>query len=294
MKKIVILILVFLSLSGCGKDSGSQIKAPGIVEGEIISVKSKVAAEVITVYISEGEKISAGSDIVSLDSRVILNNLKDVDLNIDEININLKKLDIKMVLVKANKEYFKKKTSSFERLNKRKSVSGEDLEKVRLRSLEADTAFFELKKGIETLNIQKRRLETRREYFNIILEDYSIISKVNGFVLEKFVTAGENVFPGMALADILDSSSLYIEIFIEEKELYSLEHGQTVKIVVDGFNEGELKGKVAVIGKKAEFSPKYVISEIERKALLYKVKIKIEKNINIFKIGMPVTIIIEK
>jgi len=294
MKIYIVLILVFLFSSGCGKGTGDQIKAPGIVEGEIICIKSKVAAEVNKVYISEGEKISMGSDIISLDSRVILNKLKDIDLNIEEMNINLEKLGIKMVMAKANKEYFKKKAASFKRLNKRKSVSGEDLEKVRLRSLEADTAFFELKKGIENLNVQKRRLETRKDYFNIILEDYSITSKVDGFVIEKFVTAGENVFPGMTLADILDNKSLYIEIFIEEVELYSIKPGQAVKIVVDGFNDGELTGSVAVIGKKAEFSPKYVISEIERKALLYKVKIKIEENIDIFKIGMPVTVIIEK
>ncbi|MEN8153308.1 MAG: efflux RND transporter periplasmic adaptor subunit [Acidobacteriota bacterium] len=294
MKKNLLIVMVFLILFGCGKGNEDQIKAPGIVEGEIISIKSKVAAEVKEVFIKEGEKIALGSKIILLDSRVINNKLKDLELNIDEININFKKLQAKMVFVKANRDYLRKKTASFERLNKKKSVSGEDLERVRLRSLEADTTYFEIISGLENLKVQKKRLETKRDYFNIILEDYSIMSRIDGVVLEKFIASGETVFPGMTLADVLDLKSMYVEVFIEEEELYSFQLGKRVRIEVDGFDKKELSGKIAMIGKKAEFSPKYVISEIERKALLYKVKIKIEDSFNVFKIGMPVTIILDK
>jgi hypothetical protein len=52
-----------------------------------------------------------------------------------------------------------------------------------------------------------------------------------------------------------------------------------------------LWGTVSYFGRKAEFSPKYIISEKERKSLLYQVKIKVEGNSGIFKIGMPVTVV---
>jgi len=94
--------------------------------------------------------------------------------------------------------------------------------------------------------------------------------------------------------DILDTSSLYVEIFIEEKEISSLKLNQQVQIVIDGREDKKLSGVITYFGKKAEFSPKYIISEKERKALLYQVKIGIRKDVELFKVGMPVTVIINK
>ena len=111
---------------------------------------------------------------------------------------------------------------------------------------------------------------------------------------EKYISTGENVFPGSPIIDILDRGSMYVEIFIEEKELFAVKIGSQVKIIVDGANNMDLKGVVGEIGRKAEFSPKYVVSEVERKSLLYKVKIRLSENLDIFKIGMPVTVMISK
>ena len=85
---------------------------------------------------------------------------------------------------------------------------------------------------------------------------------------------------------------MYIEIFIEESELAALTLGQKARIQIDGLEHRDLFGKIAYFGKKAEFSPKYVISEQERKSLLYQVKIAISTDFDLFKIGMPVTVIL--
>jgi len=173
-------------------------------------------------------------------------------------------------------------------------VSGDDLEKLKLRLLESETTVFDIKKSLEELSVQKNVLENSREYLRIVQEDYKMSSGVGGIVMEKFVSIGENIFPGTPVIDILDKDSLFIEIFVEEKELFAVHAGSEVKIIVDGVEDKDLKGIVAEIGRKAEFSPKYVISEVERKSLLYKIKIRLKGNLDIFKIGMPVTVLIKK
>jgi HlyD family secretion protein len=115
-----------------------------------------------------------------------------------------------------------------------------------------------------------------------------------GVIIEKFVSVGETVFPGASIVDILDLASLYVEVFLEEQEISSLKLNQKARIRVDGLGNRELLGTVSYFGRKAEFSPKYIISEKERESLLYQVKIKVEGDTSIFKIGMPVTVIIEK
>lgn len=204
------------------------------------------------------------------------------------------KNSIKKRLADGNYRYLKTQVDKFERLSKNRSVSGDDLEKMKLKLLEAETTLFDINKSLEESNVQNKVLSNNREYLGIMLEDYNLKSGVSGIVMEKFISTGENVFPGSPIIDILDRGSMYVEIFIEEKELFAVKTGSQVKIIVDGADDMDLKGVVSEIGRKAEFSPKYVVSEVERKSLLYKVKIRLSENLEIFKIGMPVTVLISK
>ena len=294
MKKNIIIFMFISILYGCGGGDENIIKAPGIVEGEIITMKSKVASSIEKIYVNEGDEIKSGDLLAGLDSRVIKNKLKDVELSLEATGINSEKLKKKKILINENLRYLKRQVSRFERLSKKRSISGDDLEKVKIKLLESETAQYELIKSLEGLEVQKNVLENKKEYLRIILEDYTLESGVDGFVMEKFISMGENIFPGMPMFDILDKNSLFIEIFLEEKELPRIRNGGQVRIIVDGAEEKDLTGIVSEIGRKSEFSPRYVISEIERKSLLFKVKIRVKENIGIFKIGMPVTVLIEK
>ncbi len=292
MKRIAIFFLALFVINGCGGSGSHTIKAPGMVEGEIITIKSKVSSKVKKLNVREGERVTAGKELVKFDFRILENKIEDVRLNLESVGLKLEKLEKKRVLIKKNYDYLKRQTNKFERLSRKKSISGDDLEKIKLKLLESETNKFEIRKSIQELKVQTNVLKNRRKYLEIMLEDYILTSGVDGVVMEKFVSMGENVFPGTPVLDILDLNSLYVEIFVEEEELHAVKIGLNVKIIVDGVKENGLSGVVSEIGRKAEFSPKYVISEVERKALLYMVKIRLDSNLDIFKIGMPVTVII--
>ncbi len=294
MKRSAIILLFISLIYGCGSGNENIIKAPGMVEGEIITMKSRVASSVIKINAFEGEDVNAGDELVSFDSRALNNKIKDIELNLQSIGLKLEKLNKKKILAGRNLKYLKAQAGKFERLNKKRSISGDDLEKMKLKQLEAETTLFDINKSVEEISVQQSVLENNREYLRILLEDYRLISGVSGVVMEKFISPGENVFPGSPVIDILDKDSLYIEIFVEEKELYAVKTGSEVMIKMDGVEDMDLKGVVSEIGRKAEFSPKYVVSEVERKSLLYKVKIRINENLDMYKIGMPVTILISK
>jgi HlyD family secretion protein len=293
MKKGIIVLAAVLMTAGCSGKAERVIEAPGVVDGDVITMKSRVASAVEKIYLDEGSEVRPGDTLVSFDSRVIGNQIKGTELNLESVGLNMEKLATKKILIERTLGYLKDQVERFERLNTRKSVSGDDLEKLRLRLLESETSLFEVRKSLEELAVQKEVLENKKEYLDLMMEDYHLSAPGEGVVLERFVSRGENVFPGIPVMDILDRKSLYVEIFVEEKELFSLKSGGSVRIRVDGAGERDLKGVISVLGQKAEFSPKYVISEVERKALLYKVKISIRENTDMFKIGMPVTVLID-
>ena len=112
--------------------------------------------------------------------------------------------------------------------------------------------------------------------------------------LETFTRAGETVLPGAALADVLDLSSLFVDVFVEERELAALKIGQEARVLVDGLEGRSFSGRIAYFGRKAEFSPKYIVAEKERQALLFQVKVRLEKDLDAFKVGMPVTVVFSR
>lgn len=306
MKKVIvpIVLAILLWMPGCsgnGGDTGSDsnsnaFRAPGVVDGDIITLKAQAAGIVRQFDIEEGRQVNKGDLLVRIDSDKVENQVRELDITLKEIELNGLKISRKLRFLVSNIAYLRKQVERFRRLNKTSAIPGEKLEAMELKLMEAETSRFDLIKTREGLDIQKEKIGNKREYLQLLLKDHEIRSPGGGVVLETFVTEGETVFPGAAVADILDISSLYVEVFIEEQELGRLKLNREVTLLVDGMEqEGAepLTGVIALFGKKAEFSPKYILSEKERKSLLYRVKIKVPGSEGVLKIGMPVTVVFQ-
>lgn len=291
MKKTLIIIVAVVFFTCCGKRNGSKIEAPGIVDGNIITVKSQAAGIVEQFDLHEGNNVEKGTIIAKINSDKVENQLKDIEIALKEIEINKAKMIKKTVLVKENLKYLRKQVQRFQRLEKNRSLAGEKVENMELKLLEAETSAYDLQKNIESSDIQKEKAQNKKEYLELVLKDHHIQAPAAGVIMEKFISAGENVFPNSAVVDILNITSLYIEVFIEEGEISSLKLNQQAHIMVDGLKDKEVSGVISYFGKKAEFSPKYIVSEKERKSLLYRVKVRVEKGVDFLKVGMPVTVV---
>jgi HlyD family secretion protein len=292
-KKLAILSLSLL-LAFCNRKSPDSIIVAGVADGDVVTVKVTVSGEIMALNIQEGASIAAGDVVAAIDTKKIKNQIQGLDIQEREIGVARKKLDRNITLLSGKQDYWKNQVQSLERLEKKESISGDQLEKARLKLDEVEAALYDAQQSLSTLSIQLESIQNRKEHFHLMLEDHIITSPVSGVVLEKFVTSGETIFPGSPVADILDNSSLYIETFVEESELSGLRLGQSVDILVDGMGAHPFKGTISYFGQKAEFSPKYIISEKERRSLLYLVKVRPESDLEKFKLGMPVTVQFKK
>lgn len=297
MRNLIILLICAFLVPFCGKRQAGEIKAPGVVDGDIITLKAQVSGAVDEIKMTEGQKVAKDEVLVSINSDKIKNQLDELAISLKEIENNQEKLKSKAVFLRSTRAYLGKQVERFKRLRKSESIPGENLEAMELKKLEAETSLVDIEKTLRDLELQKEKIDNKQKYLNLVLADHVIKSPVSqGVIIEKFVSVGETVFPGASIADILDLPSLYVESFLEEQEVSSLKLNMKARILVDGDSMGkkELWGTVSYFGRKAEFSPKYIISEKERQSLLYQVKIKVDGDAGIFKIGMPVTVVIEK
>lgn len=289
-KKFALISFSLLLLAFCRGKPQNSITAAGVVDGDVVTVKVAVSGEILALNIQEGTSIAAGDVIAEIDTKKIDNQIQGLDIQEREIGVARKKLDRNITLLNSTLAYWKDQVQSFERLEKKESISGDQLEKARLKLDEVEASLYDARQSLSALSIRFESIQNGKEQLRLMLEDHVVTSPVSGVVLERFVTLGETIFPGSPVADILDRSSLFIETFIEEFELSSLRLGQSVDILVDGLESRLFKGNISYFGQKAEFSPKYIISEKERRSLLYLIKVRPESDLEMFKLGMPVTV----
>jgi len=293
-KKYLIFFCALVLVSSCTKEQTDYIKVAGIVDGDIFTVKVAVAGEIEALNIKEGLPVKKGDVLIVVNSEKVINQLDGLSIRKKEIYVNRKKINNKIKLLKSNLKYWNQQVERFQRLWEKESISGDKLEKAELQLEEVETSLFDAQQSLSSLSIQSENISNQEQHLKLLLEDHVITSPVLGVVLEKFLSEGEIVFPGAAVADILDIESLYVEAFIEGEEISQLELGQEISILLDGMEEKVFSGRISYFGRKAEFSPKYIISEKERRSLLYQVKIRIDTDREFFKIGMPVTVQIKK
>jgi len=290
MKKAVALLFTIVLLYSCGGNE-REIRAPGVVDGEIAAIKALAAGTLERLLVAEGQTVKKGELIAEINRDKVRNGLEELDLGDREIANSEARAREKRQLLAANLGYWQKQVQRFERLQQSRSISGEQLERSRLQLGEAQTALFELERSLEALQIQKERIANKRRALQLTEADLLLESPVSGVVLETFIGPGETVLPGAALADILDLSSLFVDVFIEEREIAALKMGQQAVVVVDGMAGRTFSGHITAFGRKAEFSPKYIVAEKERQALLYQVKVRLDGDLDVFKVGQPVTVV---
>jgi HlyD family secretion protein len=290
-QKIIVLAAMLTMVLGCQKQEPGIIQAPGLVQGEITTLKAQTSGTVQTIYFQEGSRIKTQDLLITIDPAKINNQKNEIEIALKELHSKQASIEQKVKLTAATLKYLKTQLQRFQRLQKSDSVAGEKVESMELKKIEAETGLFELKQALIELDIQREKLANKKEYLELILNDHRILSPVSGTVLEVFVHTGESVFPNVTLLEILDNQSLYVDVFIEENELANLAINQAVTLKIDGLENRHFAGTISYFGQKAEFSPKYIISEKERKSLLYQVKVKITEPMDYFKVGMPVTVI---
>ncbi len=293
MRKLIYLMFSILIFYSCSSKNKDFIVVQGVVDAEIVTMKSAVSGKIKKIYFETGESIKKGSLLIEIDKKKLENRLKNIEISLDEIKVEREKLKIKTRILNEKIEFLKRQYERFKRLRVKNAISGEKLESEKLSLDEALSSKDEIKKTLNSLILKEKKLLNEKDYIDLQISDFEIVFPVEGEILEKFVNEGEYVFTGTPLFDIYKKESLHIEVFLEEKELGKLKLNEEVKIVMDGAQEIPLKGKIVYFGKKAEFSPKYIVSEKERKELLYYVKIKVLNHKELYKIGMPVTVYIK-
>jgi len=194
-----------------------ESKVGGIISGRIKSVNVK-----------EGSNVSAGQVLATLE-------------NIDLVSIQTDYITSKNEVEYAKQELDRQKRISD--ITSKKSIA--ELEANYKRAL---TNMRSLEQRLSSYKINKNRFDNVGEDTTVNVQRYySITSPISGNVVSRMITVGQFVDPSTEMFHIVNTSTVYVDLNIFEKDLAKISKGQKVKIETSTYGDEVFEGNISNI-----------------------------------------------
>lgn len=323
MNRFIIFAILLMLLSGCSQISDEMIFT-GSVESDEVDVSPEVSGIIEEIYVDDGSEITKGEQLLRLNTEdyelklEILKNAKAMaELNYKDLNdgnsenqvksakasvrnldelINGSEVEISYLINDYNqaKSLFDAGATSKNVLDQAKRLL--DREEAKLRSLRQQKEVYLAQldlvlegastEAVDAADLLVKQKELEIEDLVRQISKSKVTSPVTGYVQTVNYNVGEWVAIGSKTVSIIDSSKLWIKIYVPEKLLYKVSLGQSISLLDEFIKDKEIKGEVVYISSKAEFTPKNIESKENKQEMVYEVRVEIDDKSDTIKPGM--------
>ncbi len=312
MKKILLIFLIGILITGCGNNENPDtIEASGNIESINVIVSSKVNGQIEKILYDEGQFVNEGDTVMIIDHETLQYQLDQAEAGVEAARAQLnllkdgaRKEDIKQAeeavkQAQVNFDLAKKDNERMQKLYEAKSISQNqydnanakyELTQAQLKS--AKENLLKLRNFARPEEIQQADANLKRQIAGADLlkksiRDSYVQSPINGVIVEKYFEKGETVTQMSSLFKVSDLRTVDLKIYVSEEELGRVKLGQTADISVDAYPNKTYPGKIIYISPEAEFTPKNIQTKDERTKLVFAVKIRVDNPKYELKPGMP-------
>jgi HlyD family secretion protein len=310
--KCLAVVLVALAALACsnGRDR-SAIAASGTIEAIEVDVSSKVSGQVLALAVEEGSRVRPGDVLATIDHATA-----DIQLRQAEAGVRLAEAQLALLVKGSRQEDIQQAEAALRQADANLQVATDDAKRMRELArtgsvtpkqkddAEARLVVAEAQRtaAVETLSKVRRlarpeeiraaeaRLAQAQAAADLLaktIADCAITAPAGGIVTHKAVEAGELVTPGATVVTVAELDSVYVMIYVTEKELGRVRLGDAAEVRIDSYPDRPFTGKITYISPEAEFTPKNVQTKEDRVKLVFGVKVEIENREGLLKPGLP-------
>lgn len=119
----------------------------------------------------------------------------------------------------------------------------------------------------------------------------TIVSPIDGIVLEKNIEAGEVAQMGAPVMTVGRLTKLLITVYLPEDAYGAISLGQVAQVTVDSFPGRTFQATVTRIADQAEFTPRNVQTVEGRRNTVFAIELSIDNPESLLKPGMPADVV---
>ncbi len=139
---------------------------------------------------------------------------------------------------------------------------------------------------------QIKGAQAARDRAQVAVQECTLRSPRDGYVLSRNFEPGEVVMPGSRVLTLIDIREVKATFYLPNAELAAAKPGRMVSIKADAYPRRVFEGRILRVGVEAEFTPRNIQTRQDRDRLVYAVEVAVPNTDGSLRPGMPVEVII--
>jgi HlyD family secretion protein len=248
----------------------------GRLEADEIDIDTKFAGRIAKLFADEGDMVTAGQLVALMDTRDLEASLKkdqavvsQAERTLEEARANLEQ---QQTVVKLAKQELDRTAS----LVPKGFATVELLDQQRQRldgAVAAENAATH-KVGEAEHALDGARHSVELDRVNIV--DNALVAPREGRIEYRVANVGEVLAAGGKVFTMLDTSYVYMDVYLPTAEAGRIRLGSDARIVLDAYPAHAIPAKVVFIASQAQFTPKTVETKDERDKLMFRIRVRID------------------
>jgi HlyD family secretion protein len=141
---------------------------------------------------------------------------------------------------------------------------------------------------------QLEALMAELKLLHIRLADRTLSAPVAGIIQSRVLEPGEMAGPSHPVLTLAITDPKWVRAYVPEPELGALHLGMPARVSSDSLPDTSVDGWVGYISPVAEFTPRTVQTEDLRTQLVYETRVYVHDSGDRLRLGMPVTVTIDR
>jgi len=248
----------------------------GRLEADEIDIDTKYAGRISEISADEGDMVKAGQVVARMDTRDLAASLKKAQAQVqqahravDEANANVTQQNTQLLLAQQE----------FDRAAALVAKGFQTKEVMDQRQQQLNGAEAALQAANARVTELEHALEAAThdvELYNVEIADNTLVAPREGRIQYRNANIGEVLPAGGKVFAMLDTSYVYMDIYLPTEAAGKVKFGTDARIVLDAYPKIAIPAKVSFIATAAQFTPKTVETQSERDKLMFRIRIRID------------------
>ncbi|ADJ29441.1 HlyD family secretion protein [Nitrosococcus watsonii] len=282
---ISIVLIALLSLLGFGawtvlfKPAGGPpvgfARGNGRIEADLMDISPRLAGRVAEIRVREGERVRSGDVLAVMDTAELNSQLMRAEAAVASAEATAGVATAQVAEADAKLALARSEQARAETLSKRDMLSCQDLD---IRRTETQVAEAALTAAKANLRARQRAVDAEaaaRAEIATRIADSTLYAQGAGRVLYRLAQPGEILSSGGKLLTLVSLEDVYMEFFLPATEAPRVRIGDEARIVPDIMPHTAVPAVVTFVSPQAQFTPKQVETEAERKSLMFRIRVSI-------------------
>ncbi|MCA9047663.1 MAG: efflux RND transporter periplasmic adaptor subunit [Planctomycetaceae bacterium] len=231
----------------------AEVMGTGTLEARVqATVSPKISGRIAKVMADQGDHVSAGRTLVTLDDAELQEQVAIAQANVEAANAAIERLKAERTRAVAVFEQAQRSHERIQRLVLQKATSQDDIDKANEALAVAESSVSRAEAAINEGQKAFIAAEKTLEYHRARLHDTEILAPFDGLIVKRTREPGDVVVPGSSILTLISMDELWISAWIDETEMARLRPEQSARVVFRSESDKSYPGKVVRLGREAD------------------------------------------